>query len=159
PYVGWPVAAYEVWRQLDGGPWRRLDSLSGTQLNYSRSDRQAGLIHRYRIRARQAGGGYDSWSQPVELGFAHPLMAPNVFSPNGDGIHDRWVVDNLALYPDNRLEVYDRWGRQVYAVEGYRNEWEGTGLPAGVYYFRLQVRSAQGDYVPPPLRGAVTLLR
>ncbi len=64
-------------------------------------------------------------------------LIPNTFTPNGDGINDYFAIKNVELTPW-RLEIYNRWGSQVYATDHYRSEWNGGNLPAGVYFYSLQ---------------------
>ncbi len=45
----------------------------------------------------------------------------NVVTPNGDGIHDFFKIENLQLYPDNKLIIYNRWGDKVFEQESYNN--------------------------------------
>ncbi|TAE61503.1 MAG: gliding motility-associated C-terminal domain-containing protein, partial [Bacteroidetes bacterium] len=110
--------------------------------------------HRLRIRATGFEAGQTSLSNELEFRFGHPVFIPNVFSPNGDGIHDLWVIENLLRYPQNELRVYDRWGRSVFSREGYQNDWGGEQLPEGVYYYHF----SPGPGVPLR-KGTVTLLR
>ncbi|MCO6481781.1 MAG: gliding motility-associated C-terminal domain-containing protein [Flavobacteriales bacterium] len=77
---------------------------------------------------------------------------PNVFSPNGDGRNDRFHIEN-AQYLDNELSIYNRWGQVVFHATNYRNQWDGTGLPDGTYYYVFRV--ADG----PSHAGHVTLVR
>lgn len=61
------------------------------------------------------------------------LAAPNVFTPNGDPYNDTFRLGEENL----QLEVYSRWGRQVYKSESYQNDWRGDGLPSGIYYIKI----------------------
>ncbi|MEM6516752.1 MAG: gliding motility-associated C-terminal domain-containing protein, partial [Bacteroidota bacterium] len=72
----------------------------------------------------------------------------NEFSPNGDGVNEFFIIDCIENFPDNRLEVYNRWGNLVYKTNGYKNDWngisngratlnEGEELPVGTYYYIL----------------------
>jgi gliding motility-associated-like protein len=83
---------------------------------------------------------------------------PNAFSPNGDGINDRWNIRYLDTYADCVLEVYDRYGRLVYRTVGYNKPWEGTAngrpLPVGVYYYILDTKRHN-----KPFTGSVTIIR
>ncbi|MEN2398675.1 gliding motility-associated C-terminal domain-containing protein, partial [Flavobacterium sp. MC2016-06] len=80
------------------------------------------------------------------------LKINNEFSPNDDGINDVFYIDCIANYPDNTLEVYNRWGKQVYIRKGYKNTWDGTSetkgslkvLPVGTYFYILDL----GDGTP-----------
>lgn len=67
----------------------------------------------------------------------------NQFSPNGDGINDKLVINCIDTYPNNILEIYDRYGNQVYRAVTYDNSWDGSGkngeTPKGTYYYILDL--------------------
>ncbi|MFD1005214.1 DUF7507 domain-containing protein, partial [Winogradskyella aquimaris] len=78
------------------------------------------------------------------------LTIYNEFSPNGDGVNETFVIDCLERFPNNKLEVYNRWGNIVYSKNGYLNDWSGTTngravigqsdeLPVGTYYYVLDL--------------------
>ena len=79
------------------------------------------------------------------------LKIPNVFTPNGDGVNDRFVIGNLVngfSYPINSLDIYDRWGSRVYHVENISTEddfWDPSNVPAGTYYYRFVARGYTGN--------------
>jgi gliding motility-associated-like protein len=79
-------------------------------------------------------------------GVAACLTIYNEFTPNGDGINDYFKIECVELYPNNQLEVYNRWGHKVYEKQRYNNNWDGTAntgnvvnrsdkLPVGTYYY------------------------
>ena len=39
---------------------------------------------------------------------------PNSFSPNGDGVNDLWNIGALSTYPSSLLQVFNRYGQQVF---------------------------------------------
>ena len=68
----------------------------------------------------------------------------NIFSPNGDGINDTLVfIDPNNEYPNNMLEVFDRYGNSVFEMQSYDSSWDGTGssgdLPKGTYFYILDL--------------------
>ncbi|MEJ1222658.1 gliding motility-associated C-terminal domain-containing protein [Sediminicola sp. 1XM1-17] len=67
----------------------------------------------------------------------------NQFSPNGDGINDILIINDIEIYPNNTLEIFDRNGNQVVSVKGYNNSWKGDGdngkLPKGTYFYVLNL--------------------
>ncbi len=74
----------------------------------------------------------------------------NEFSPNNDGVNDTFNIDCISRFPDNRLEIYNRWGNIVYEKDNYDNSWDGTSngraviytedkLPVGTYYYILNL--------------------
>ncbi|WP_207433516.1 ice-binding family protein [Sabulibacter ruber] len=88
---------------------------------------------------------------------APELNIPNVFSPNHDGQNDLWVVRNLLEYPENELVVLNRWGSEVYRMKKYRNNWDGSGLAEGTYYYVLRVRLCDNE--EKTYKGYVTVMR
>lgn len=73
------------------------------------------------------------------------ITIPNTFSPNGDGVNDKWDIDALITYPDCLLQVFDRYGQQVYKSIGYSKPWDGKlngkVLPTGTYYYVLDLKN------------------
>ena len=61
------------------------------------------------------------------------------FSPNTDDMNDYFHINGLDQLPDNDLQIFNRWGNQVYFAKPYRNDWAGTWngtmLPDGVYFY------------------------
>lgn len=74
-----------------------------------------------------------------------PGFVFNQFSPNGDGVNDTLIINNIqdTQYQNNTFEIYDRYGNQVYSVTGYDNTWRGEGnngeLPKGTYFYVLDL--------------------
>ncbi|GAA3940677.1 T9SS type B sorting domain-containing protein [Chitinophaga oryziterrae] len=84
------------------------------------------------------------------------LIIPNVFTPNGDGKNEKFDIGGLDKYPSSALYVYNRWGAMVYQSKDYRNNWDGTGLNAGSYFYTLEVHKADGVRI---YKGWVEILR
>lgn len=74
-------------------------------------------------------------------------LVPNVFSPNGDGVNDRWEIKYLESYPGATVEIYNRYGQKVFESKGYTRPWDGTyqgsGLPAGTYYYIINPKNGR----------------
>src|SRR5690606_4461308 len=54
------------------------------------------------------------------------IQGTNILSPNGDGVNDNWVIENIDMYPKNKVTVFDLSGRIIYTKSGYANDWNGT---------------------------------
>jgi gliding motility-associated-like protein len=71
----------------------------------------------------------------------------NGITPNGDGHNDTWVIDNIELWPDNSVAIYNRWGSEVWHANGYNNTtvvWKGDNqqgqpLPDATYFYLVTV--------------------
>jgi large repetitive protein len=87
-------------------------------------------------------------------------IIPNVFSPNNDGMNDRWVIRNLDLYDNIRVEIFNRYGERVYESRSYNssNAWDGTykgnPLPVGAYFYVIQLNNGK-----EPLKGSISIVR
>jgi gliding motility-associated-like protein len=89
---------------------------------------------------------------------------PEIFSPNGDGKNEMFVIPGLVeRYPNNKVTIFNRWGSLVYSKEKYTNDWNGkanvttgTGkslLPSGTYFVIIEF----GDPQIKPYHGYVQL--
>ncbi|HEX2396324.1 MAG TPA: gliding motility-associated C-terminal domain-containing protein, partial [Bacteroidales bacterium] len=91
---------------------------------------------------------------PVDL-----LVIPNTFTPNDDGAHETWIIQNIEMFPNAEIQVFDRWGRLVF--HGSAGDiWDGTGpngkdLPVENYYYVIDL-NAGGDDI---LTGTVSIVR
>jgi gliding motility-associated-like protein/uncharacterized repeat protein (TIGR01451 family) len=83
----------------------------------------------------------------------------NAFSPNGDGKNERFYIRGLECYPDNTVEIYNRWGVLVFDIDHYNNEErafigfsagrttikQSEGLPVGTYFYILKYRDSESN--------------
>lgn len=98
----------------------------------------------------------DQWDFDTSNDSAEAFVTPtclvvyNEFSPNGDGVNDYFKIDCINQYPNNTLQVYNRWGNIVFETRSYKNDWDGTPngraivqkedqLPVGTYYYILDL--------------------
>ncbi len=77
---------------------------------------------------------------------------PNVFSPNGDGENDRFVIEGI-LGTTNTVRIFNRWGQMVFESNNYRNTWAANDVSDGTYFYEVVVNSS-----PEPYTGHVTIL-
>lgn len=72
------------------------------------------------------------------LNAAPPLVLPNVITPNGDGKNDTFMVPVSG----SALQVFNRWGKEIFKAEDYRNNW-GEGTTNGTYFY--EIKTPQGS--------------
>jgi gliding motility-associated-like protein len=81
----------------------------------------------------------------------------NLFSPNGDGIDDFWVIESIENYPGAAVTIYNANGSVVYESDNYNNEWDavynGKDLPETAYFFVIRYENKD------PKTGSVTVIR
>lgn len=78
---------------------------------------------------------------------------PNVITPNGDNYNEYFVVDNQNDASCS-LVIINRWGQRVFQSNVYKNDWNGSDLPAGVYFYYATNKCSGSD-----LKGSITLLK
>ena len=100
----------------------------------------------------QLTGGCDTHTASRRIDYKACLSIPNVVTANNDGQNDQFKIQGLTGGPWT-LEVFDRWGRKVYATAAYQNNW-GDQAAAGVYYYLLRRNDATTSY-----KGWVEVLR
>jgi gliding motility-associated-like protein len=67
------------------------------------------------------------------------LNAPNIITPNNDGINDALYFKGLEYFSNNRIYIYNRWGQLIYDASPYNNNWKGENQPDGTYFYILEV--------------------
>ena len=83
------------------------------------------------------------------------IVVPNVFTPNADGYNDYFVIKGIEYMPNCHLKIYNRWGRVVYENTEYKNDWDGSGVAEGTYYFILKLPVKDFE----PVYGTVSVFR
>ncbi len=91
------------------------------------------------------------------------ITFPNIFTPNGDGIDDVFLV-KIPGATCFDCKVYNRWGHMVYEWKDINQGWDGkdiqTNEPSaeGTYYYFINYCQA-GDNAQAVKEGVVTLIR
>ncbi|EMR01935.1 hypothetical protein ADICEAN_02914 [Cesiribacter andamanensis AMV16] len=96
---------------------------------------------------------------------AAQLVVYQGVSPNADGKNDFWMIEHIERYPENRVQLYDRYGTLVFEMWGYDNQDKcfsglanrgirpgGNQLPEGTYFYKISTGPAA-----PLLKGYIVL--
>ena len=94
------------------------------------------------------GGNPENPEEPIE-----PLAFEifNGITPNEDGLNDFFFIQGIEIYPQNKLQIFNRWGVMVYEKEGYGTDADlfygisdgrttvrkNEELPSGTYFYIL----------------------
>lgn len=89
-------------------------------------------------------------------------IAPNIITPNGDGINDVFTIPcllNVGDFPHSQVLIFNRWGDEVFrSTQPYHNNWDGTfngeGLPADTYFYIIYFGEGH-----PPANGYLLIQR
>lgn len=70
------------------------------------------------------------------------VYIPNAFTPNADGLNDRFRIGGGATLQDFSMKIFNRWGKQVFETNDPRNGWNGSfngePQPAGNYVYMIR---------------------
>ena len=84
------------------------------------------------------------------------LFVPNAFTPNKDGKNDEFKLKSLLTCDNFNLKIFNRWGQQIFETNNIEFSWDGnyngTEVPAGVYYYLLEGSKGTSQ-------GTISLLR
>lgn len=174
PYFTWNVGVdyYNIYRGTndDAGNiiFSLLDIVPNTDTTYSDQNLPSivgenGLC--YYVEAVQAAGDVNP-SPETALSTMSCVVGemvvyiPNAFNPNG--VNKIFRPEGSYIdYDHSQMELYDRWGKQLIAINGIRAGWDGKDSDGafcmqGVYLYRLLITSTNGQ--KQTFKGTVTLL-
>ncbi len=92
------------------------------------------------------------------------VVAPNAFTPNGDGLNDVFSVIPNPAVRDFEIVIFNRWGEPVFKSNSMNFAWEGTRngtiLPPGAYTYVMRFSSTLDSTIGQQEQfGSITLIR
>ncbi len=94
---------------------------------------------------------------------AHKVNVPNVFTPNGDGYNDCFIVRGISKDCGTyRIKIYNRWGELYFSSTNPEECWNGkndhgANASGGVYYYIMEIKKP--DQPKEDLHGTLMLIR
>ena len=86
--------------------------------------------------------------QSIEMEFID-LEIPNFFTPDGDGLNDLWLPENIEGWPEIIIKIYDRYGRvvseQAVNTSGWDGLYNGKELPTGDYWYVIRLNGENDE--------------
>lgn len=82
-------------------------------------------------------------SNTVTVTIQCPVKIPTAFTPNGDGINDKFEIENIDQYKNVNLAIYNRWGKKLFESNHYENPgnwWDGGNNADGSYFYFLEFK-------------------
>ncbi len=74
------------------------------------------------------------------------------FTPDGNGNNDFFYIEGIEQFPNNPVQIYNRWGNKLFEVKGYNNNdkaWRGDAqfgirlgnenIPDGTYFYLIDL--------------------
>lgn len=146
----------EIQVQAYGGiyPYDYLWSNGETDNNISNLSQGA-----YQLIIHDANSCEKQYSFMIEASSTSCINVPNTITPNGDNYNDTWIIDDIDLYPNASIKIFNKWGNLVYESNGEYIPWDGTfkgkPLPSEVYYYIIDLGTDDGE----SYAGTITIIR
>ena len=148
-------------------------SVTGTAVNYNWSPasfiNNTQLVHptvyppediSYKLTAVSTVG-CGTVSDDINIKVYKDIFIPNSFTPNGDGINDKFEILAFSNYKLINFSIYNRWGQLLFKTSGTYNSWDGYyhGLiqPVGIYVYYLEMENPKGKRISK--KGTIMLLQ
>jgi len=94
------------------------------------------------------------------------VFIPNTFTPNGDGVNDRFFISGKGITIIKQFSIYDRWGELLYEAEnipindphyGWDGTYKGAKLKPDVYVYIITATCEAGDLLR--FKGDISIVR
>ncbi|HPQ09039.1 MAG TPA: gliding motility-associated C-terminal domain-containing protein [Bacteroidia bacterium] len=109
------------------------------------------------------GNCVDTAYKVIKVDIPSDLEVPNIFTPNGDGVNDYFILHTANLTDINCI-IFDRWGAEMYNVSTDKGniQWDGKtkggkDAPAGTYFYTIKATGKDGKEYKK--EGYITLVR
>jgi len=126
-----------------------IDLVSGSVCYYVSAQEEEGNVF---------GFSEVSISNLLCLDYPPTVFLPNAFTPDGDGLNDRFLPFVNFIDPtDYELRIYDRTGIMIFQTTDPLEGWDGSGESIGIFAFQLTLSNARGEALR--YAGKVQLIR
>ena len=159
--VGYKVYFSETAQEDNMQLLTKVDTASNQSFSHLRNNSLSGC---YTVTALDNVGNESKKSNKVCINNCKRYELPNVFTPDESGVNDlfRPIPPSPLFVESVHFKVYNRWGGKVFEKNDdvYLN-WDGSGLPDGVYFYTATVKyfSSNQDEQPEELKGWIQLIR
>jgi hypothetical protein len=117
--------------------WKLNNISLAKTLNYETSGNTEIAVNEVKLIGKSEAGCLYETSKTLNLKYWDGII-PNVITPNGDFKNDTFVVG----YPDSKLEIFNAFGKKIFASEKYLNDFGGN-IETGSYYYSLTIPNGQ----------------
>ncbi|MBC7389772.1 MAG: gliding motility-associated C-terminal domain-containing protein [Opitutaceae bacterium] len=125
--------------------WEGPKNFKASGLSIKVSIRDTGQFQYFVTNSRHCSLKQDTVVVQVNLPFPEKVknedfVIYNAVSPNGDGKNEVFEINGIDQFPNNKLQIFNRWGDKVYSANNYDNDhvvFDGKNLPTGTYYYIL----------------------
>ncbi|MBL0327974.1 MAG: gliding motility-associated C-terminal domain-containing protein [Bacteroidetes bacterium] len=128
--------------------WTQLSGFAGDSIQNSNSPSasvtpSAPATNVYQVLVVDACGNITVDTVVVDVILDCDLNVPNVFTPNGDGNNDFFLISANGIKTFS-ISIYNRWGTRVFESEDITKSWDGGDSTDGTYFYIIKAESING---------------
>ncbi len=188
-YDGWVAPEYHVMiYDRDSNPtWVQLNqagnptTVNSFDMQHAFLEDRRGSVFGLRVDAHDAssaGGTYISQSNVLYFEIptvpippdppiteVDDLSIPNVFTPNGDGENDIFLIQGVSRFRTAEVTITNRWGNVVFRSDNFQNTngWDGRDMKTGqmvsdgTYFYIIRLRGSNDGSPDVEETGSLTI--
>jgi gliding motility-associated-like protein len=112
---------------------------------------------------QECGITIDSFSVEI-ISCECDFILPDAFSPNGDGLNDRFRIENQCEDLNHTIQIFNRWGVLVFENQSNTDFWDGNhngnAVSSGVYLYKMNFSGSINNKSYQGFKqGFITLIR
>ena len=162
------VVGYRIYyTPVEGGDFELIASHDDSQDTTELHMPDLGIAGCYAVTAVDTFNNESAFSNIVCVDNCPNYELPNVFTPNGDGVHEIFQPYPYCFIQSVEVQIFDRWGVLVHETKDPDINWDGTNMDGkplddGTYYYVVRVFEQRVSGVSEraePLAGFVELIR
>ncbi len=141
------AAIYREWQMANDSEFEDI-FMRFNDLEFTHTFQEYGIYY-IRFMASNDANSCDFFSETYEVSIGESrLECPNAFSPGAtEGVNDEWKVSYKSIV-EFECHIFNRWGIKVAEFSDPSQGWDGRHggklVPAGVYYYVIKARGADG---------------
>lgn len=141
------AAIFREWQMTSDPTFEVIDDRF-QQLDFDYSFRDMGTVY-VRFMCANSDGTCEYYGDTFEVFVGESaLQCPNAFSPgSSEGVNDEWKVSYKSIVSFD-CHIFNRWGQEITSftnpADGWDGKYKGKFVPAGVYYYVIQAKGADG---------------
>ncbi|RLD57540.1 MAG: hypothetical protein DRJ01_13745 [Bacteroidetes bacterium] len=147
---------HEIWSSENGDAnWKIIAELDViTSYDFIFQEGSGYLL--FRVKEINIDKNIESWSNIIKKEIDDNMIVPDVFTPNGDGFNDTWVIKNVDYNSIKKIEIFNKLGQKVYVSKNGFIPWDGMingKILQGTYLYQITFVSGNIKY------GQITILQ
>jgi gliding motility-associated-like protein len=140
--------------------WSPAETLDNPAIFNPVASPASSTVYKVTVTTDEGCVGEDSILVSVSSDPKNPILIPDAFTPNGDGLNDVFGVKFMGQVSDLKFSIYNRWGNRVFYTNDPSKPWDGRSsgvdVKSDVFVYQISATTWCGKIFRT---GTVALIR